>query len=48
VLHGPVRDVAAGLCAHLDAGADHIAIQVLGPDVEDPTPVYRQLAEALR
>ena len=48
VLHGPMSAVAGGLHAHLDAGADHIAIQVLGPDVEDPMPGYRQLAEALR
>lgn len=47
VLHGLLSDVATGLHAHLDAGADHVAIQVLGPDVEDPMPGYRQLAEAL-
>ena len=29
------------------AGADHIAIQVLGPDAEDPLPAYRKLAECL-
>ena len=48
VLHGALSDVAAGLRAHLDAGADHIALQVLGPDVEHPMPGYRRLAEALR
>jgi hypothetical protein len=30
--------------AHLDAGADHVAVQVLGPD---PRPVLRVLASAL-
>jgi probable F420-dependent oxidoreductase len=47
VLHGSIDDVAARLRAHLDAGADHIAIQVLGPDAEDPLPAYRELAESL-
>jgi probable F420-dependent oxidoreductase len=47
VLHGNLNQIAAGLRAHLDAGADHIAIQVLGPDIDDPLPAYRQLAEAL-
>jgi hypothetical protein len=30
--------------AHLDAGADHVAVQVLGPD---PRPALRTLADAL-
>jgi probable F420-dependent oxidoreductase len=47
VLHGSIDDVAARLHTHLDAGADHIAIQVLGPDAEDPLPAYRKLAECL-
>lgn len=47
VLHGSTDDVAARLHAHLDAGADHIAIQVLGPDAADPLPAYRKLAGSL-
>jgi probable F420-dependent oxidoreductase len=47
VLHGSIDNVAARLHAHLDAGADHIAIQVLGPDAEDPLLGYRKLAESL-
>jgi 2-methylisocitrate lyase-like PEP mutase family enzyme len=48
VLHGSLDDIAARLHAHLDAGADHIAIEVLGPNIEDPLPAYRKLAESLR
>lgn len=44
VLHGDIGDVAAGLRAHIDAGADHVGIQVLGGD---PVSGYRQLAEVL-
>jgi probable F420-dependent oxidoreductase len=44
VLHGTVEDVAAGLTAHLEAGADHVGIQVLG---DDPLEAYRALAEVL-
>jgi probable F420-dependent oxidoreductase len=47
ILHGTVNEIASGLHSHLDAGADHIAIQVLGPDIDDPAPAYRQLAKAL-
>jgi probable F420-dependent oxidoreductase len=42
--HGDAETVAAGVTAHLDAGADHVAIQVLGPD---PVAGYRALAEVL-
>jgi hypothetical protein len=34
----------AGVTAHLDAGADHVCIQALGPD---PLPAYRAVAEVL-
>lgn len=43
-LHGDVDTVAAGVRAHLDAGADHVAIQVLG---DDPAAGYGALAAAL-
>ncbi|HEX3788580.1 MAG TPA: LLM class F420-dependent oxidoreductase [Pseudonocardiaceae bacterium] len=43
-LHGDARTIAAGVTAHLDAGADHVAVQVLGPD---PLPGFRALAEVL-
>jgi len=36
--------VALGLRAHIEAGADHVGVQVLG---EDPMPSYRRLAEVL-
>jgi probable F420-dependent oxidoreductase len=45
VLHGDTDTVARGLRAHLEAGADHISIQVLGNDL---VPAYEALAEALR
>jgi probable F420-dependent oxidoreductase len=44
VLHGTVEEVAAGLTAHIEAGADHVAIQVLG---DDPLAAFRELSEAL-
>jgi probable F420-dependent oxidoreductase len=44
VLHGTVEEVAAGLTAHLEAGADHVAIQVLG---DEPLAMYRELSQAL-
>jgi probable F420-dependent oxidoreductase len=44
VLHGNAETVARGVTAHLDAGADHVAIQVLD---EDPVPAYRALADVL-
>jgi len=44
VLHGTPEQVAVGLQAHIDAGADHVGVQVLG---DEPMPSYRRLAEAL-
>ncbi|WP_033290031.1 LLM class F420-dependent oxidoreductase [Amycolatopsis jejuensis] len=43
-LHGDAPSVAAGLRAHLEAGADHVSVQVLN---EDPFPAYRALAAEL-
>jgi hypothetical protein len=39
--------VAAQLSAHLDAGADHVAVQLLTEPDADPVPGYRDLARAL-
>jgi hypothetical protein len=39
--------VAAQLSRHLDAGADHVAIQLLTEPQTDPLPGYRDLARAL-
>jgi probable F420-dependent oxidoreductase len=44
VVHGDAA-LAAGVTAHLDAGADHVAVQALGPD---PLPALRALAGELR
>jgi probable F420-dependent oxidoreductase len=44
VLHGAPDLVASGLEAHLDAGADHVGVHVLG---DDPMPAYLRLAEVL-
>jgi len=41
VVHGDGEGLGRGLTAHLDAGADHVAVQVLGPD---PLPALRALA----
>jgi probable F420-dependent oxidoreductase len=46
VLHGTIDAIATGLRAHLDAGADHVAIQVLTAG-NDPMPGYQQLAQTL-
>jgi hypothetical protein len=47
VAHGRADQVAAQLSAHLDAGADHVAIQLLTEPDADPLPGYRELARAL-
>lgn len=41
---GDAEAIAKAVSAHLDAGADHVAVQVLG---DDPRPAYRALAERL-
>lgn len=45
---GSLADAAASVTAHLDAGADHVVIQVLGerPGI-DPRPALRELAAEL-
>ena len=48
VLHGSAVEVAEGLNAHLEAGADHVAIQLLGPEGVDLLPGYEALATVLR
>ena len=45
VVHGDEAAVARGITAHLDAGADHVAIQVLN---EDPLPALRTIAGQLQ
>ncbi|KUI28573.1 LLM class F420-dependent oxidoreductase [Mycobacterium sp. IS-1742] len=45
---GSVADAAASVTAHLDAGADHVVLQVLGDNpMADPRPALRELADAL-
>lgn len=48
VAHGSVDQVAAQLSRHLDAGADHVVIQLLTGPETDPVPGYRDLAQTLR
>ena len=45
--HGDAASAAAGLRAHLDAGADHVCAQVLTAGGADPRPALRELAGAL-
>lgn len=48
VAMGDAETVAAHVRRHLDAGADHVVIQVLGDDLKaDPLPALRELAPAL-
>jgi probable F420-dependent oxidoreductase len=47
VAHGSADQVAAQLGKHLDAGADHVVIQLLTERDADPVPGYRDLARAL-
>jgi probable F420-dependent oxidoreductase len=44
VLHGDAATIAAGLQAHVDAGADHVAVTVLG---DDPLDALRAIAESV-
>jgi alkanesulfonate monooxygenase SsuD/methylene tetrahydromethanopterin reductase-like flavin-dependent oxidoreductase (luciferase family) len=45
VLHGSPEKIADGLEAQLEAGADHISLQVIGGD---PGEAHRQIAAALK
>ncbi len=47
VAHGGPERVVAGLAAHLDAGADHVCVQLLTEADADPMPGYADLARAL-
>jgi probable F420-dependent oxidoreductase len=42
--HGDAEAIASAARAHLEAGADHIAVQILG---DDPRPGYRAVADHL-
>ncbi len=47
VAHGSPGEVAAQLSRHLEAGADHVCIQLLTPPGTDPVGGYQELAQAL-
>jgi probable F420-dependent oxidoreductase len=47
VAHGRPEQVAGQLRAHLDAGADHVCIQLLTEADADPMPGFKALAQAL-
>lgn len=46
VVRGTVDDVVERVREHHDAGADHVCIQVLTPDLEFPIAAWRDLADA--
>src|SRR6516165_2299533 len=47
VAHGNPAEIAARLTRHLDAGADHLCLQLITEECTDPMPGYRALALAL-
>jgi probable F420-dependent oxidoreductase len=47
VLHGTAVEISDGLTAHLEAGADHVAIHQLGNEGPDLLPGYEALASVL-
>ena len=47
VAHGSAAQVAARLTEHLDAGADHVSVQLLTASGADPAGGYRELAQAI-
>jgi probable F420-dependent oxidoreductase len=44
-VHGDAAAITRGVTAHLDAGADHVAVQALNPD---PLPALRAMADQLQ
>jgi probable F420-dependent oxidoreductase len=47
VPHGTPAEIGASVLRHVEAGADHVGIQVLAAPGTDPMPGYRALAEVL-
>ena len=47
VAHGSPAQVVARLTEHLDAGADHVSIQLLTAPGDGPADGYRELAQAI-
>jgi probable F420-dependent oxidoreductase len=47
VAHGSPAEIAAQLTRHLDAGADHVCLQLITEEGADPLPGYRALGPAL-
>ncbi len=47
VAHGSPAEIAAQLTRHLDAGADHVCLQLITEEGADPLPSYRALGPAL-
>jgi len=47
VLHGTPKEIKAGLVRHLNAGANHVSVQVLVGSGGNPMPGYRKLAATL-
>ncbi|MDT7594321.1 MAG: hypothetical protein QOH45_3852, partial [Pseudonocardiales bacterium] len=47
VPHGTPAEIGASVLRHVEAGADHVGIQVLAAPGADPLPGYRALAEVL-
>jgi probable F420-dependent oxidoreductase len=47
VAHGSPAQIAGQLTRHLDAGADHVCLQLITAEGADPLPGYRALAQAL-
>ena len=47
VAHGSAAEVVARLTEHLDAGADHVSIQLLTAPGDSPADGYRELAQTI-
>jgi probable F420-dependent oxidoreductase len=47
VAHGTADEVVSQLTAHLDAGADHVAVNLLTAAGDDPVPGFTALAHSL-